>query len=197
MNVHVSKKTLIEDINHYEQLTEKNTISEVLLEKSADKFSENDTITVNVKFSVTGALREAFNEKNWERAYNNHDNVFKLKYGIKIYSGVRKREIGNPFDTYKKVALFWTRNPKLTQMAEKKVWVQISKNFESQIPMNQSDAQHSLLDFDEKVQFKASELGIGKHKVGAEIYVSWLKHDYTEPYDDKARAQEIEVEITK
>jgi hypothetical protein len=179
-------------------LTEKNTIGEVLLEKSADKFSENDMITVSVKFSITGAIREAFNEKNWERAYNNHDNVFKLKYGIKIYSGgLRKREIGNPLDTYKKVALFWTRNPKLTQMAEKKVWVQISKNFESQIPMNQANAQQLLLDFDEKIQFKASELGIGKHKVGTEIYVSWLKHDYTEPYDEKAHSKEIEVEITK
>ncbi len=168
------------------------------MEKSADKFSVNDIVTVNVKFSVTGALREAFNEKNWERAYNKHDNVFKLKYGVKIYAGgLRKREIGSALDTYKKAALFWTRNPKLTQMAEKKVWVQISKNFEPYIPMNQTDAQQSLLDFDEKMQFKASDLGIGKHKIGAEIYVSWLKHDYTEPYDDKGHSKEIEIEITK
>ena len=179
-------------------MTEKNTIGEASLERSADKFSLNDIITINVKFSVTGALREAFNEKSWERAYNNHDNVFKLKYGIKLYSGgLRKREIGKPLDTYKKAALFWTRNPKLTQMAEKKVWVQISKNFEPYIPMNQSDAQQSLLDFDEKVQFKASDLGIGKHKIGAEIYVSWLKHDYTEPYDGNTHSKEIEIEITK
>lgn len=179
-------------------MTEKNTIGEALLERSADKFSLNDIITINVKFSVTGALREAFNEKNWERAYNNHDNVFKLKYGIKLYSGgLRKREIGKSLDTYKKAALFWTRNPKLTQMAEKKVWVQISKNFEPYIPMNQSDAQQSLLDFDEKIQFKASDLGIGKHKIGAEIYVSWLKHDYAEPYDGNTHSKEIEIEITK
>ena len=179
-------------------MTEKNTIGEALLERSADKFSLNDIITINVKFSVTGALREAFNEKSWERAYNNHDNVFKLKYGIKLYSGgLRKREIGKPVDTYKKAALFWTRNPKLTQMAEKKVWVQISKNFEPYIPMNQSDAQQSLLDFDEKIQFKASDLGAGRHKIGAEIYVSWLKHDYAEPYDGNTHSKEIEIEITK
>lgn len=179
-------------------MTEKNTIGEVSLEKSADKFSINDMITIDVKFSVTGALREAFNEKNWERAYSKHDNVFKLKYGIKLYSGgLRKHEIGKPLDTYKKAALFWTRNPKLTQMAEKKVWVQISKNFEPHIPMNQADAQQSLLDFDEKVQFRASDLGIGKHKIGAEIYVSWLKHDYAEPYDGNTHSKEIEIEITK
>ncbi|MGB6464271.1 MAG: hypothetical protein WBF38_08635 [Nitrosotalea sp.] len=177
---------------------EKNTIDKVLLEKSVDKFSVNDNIAINVKFSVTGGLREAFNEKNWERAYNKHDNTFKLKYGIKLYSGgLRKREIGTPLDTYKKAALFWTRNPKLTQMAEKKVWVQISKNFEPHVPMNQVEAQQLLLDFDEKIDIKASDLGPGKHRIGAEVYVSWFKHDYTEEFDGKTNSKEIEIEITK
>jgi len=175
-----------------------NTISEVSLEKPADKFKVDENVAVNVKFSVTGALREAFNEKNWEKAYNNHDNVFKLRYGIKLYSGsLRKREIGKPLDTYKKVALFWTRNSKLTQMAEKKVWVQISKNFEPFIPKNQVEAKEMLLDFDEKLNFNASDLGVGKHKIGAEVYVSWFKHDYAEPFDQKAQSKEIEIEITK
>ena len=175
-----------------------NTISEVSLEKAPEKFKEGENVTVNVKFSITGALRQAFNEKNWEKAYNKHDNVFKLRYGIKLYSGgLRKREIGKALDTYKKVALFWTRNPKLTQMGEKKVWVQISKNFEPFIPKNQVEAQEVLLDFDEKMHFNASELGVGKHKIGAEIYVSWFKHDYAEPFDEKAHSKEIEIEITK
>ncbi len=177
---------------------EKNTIDKVSLEKSVDKVSVNDNIAINVKFSVIGGLREAFNEKNWERAYNKHDNVFKLKYGIKLYSGgLRKREVGTPLDTYKKAALFWTRNPKLTQMAEKKVWVQISKNFEPHVPMNQVEAQQLLLDFDEKIDIKASDLGPGKHKIGAEVYVSWFKHDYTEEFDAKTNSKEIEIEIIK
>jgi len=175
-----------------------NTISEVSLEKAPEKFKEGENVTLNVKFSITGALRQAFNEKSWEKAYNKHDNVFKLRYGIKLYSGaLRKREIGKALDTYKKVALFWTRNPKLTQMGEKKVWVQISKNFEPFIPKNQVEAQEVLLDFDEKMHFNASELGVGKHKIGAEIYVSWFKHDYAEPFDEKAHSKEIEIEITK
>lgn len=169
-----------------------------MLEKSADRFGINDNITISVKFSVTGGLRDAFNEKNWEKAYNNHDNVFKLKYGVKLFSGgLRKHELGTPLDTYKKVALFWTRNPKLTQMAEKKVWVQISKNFEPHIPMNQAEAQQLLLDFDEKISLKASELGAGKHKVGAEVYVSWFKHDYAEAMDATSSSKEIEIEVTK
>ena len=179
--------------------SDKNTISGVSLEKSPDKPKVGDNIAVDVKFSITGALREAFNEKNWEKAYKNHDNGFKLRYGVKLHtSGLRKKEIGKPIDTYKKVALFWTRNPKLIQqMGEKKIWVQISKNFEPFIPKNQVDAQQMLLDFDEKIQFSASELGVGKHKIGAEVYVSWFKHDYIEPFDETVHSKEIEIEVTK
>jgi len=47
------------------------------------------------------------------------------------------------------------------------------------------------------MEFKASELGSGKHKIGAEVFVSWLKHDYAEPFSDKSHSKEIEIEITK
>lgn len=178
--------------------SEKSFISEIELEKSNNKFKEDENVVLSVKFSVFGALREDFNEKNWEKAYNKHDNVFKLKYGVKLYTaGLRKRELGKPLDTYRKAAIFWTRNPKLTQVAEKKIWVQIAKNFEPFIPKTQVEAQELLLDFNEKMEFKASDLGSGKHKIGAEVFVSWLKHDYTEPFSDKSHSKEIEIEITK
>ncbi len=178
--------------------TEKTFIANVELEKSNDKFGADENVTINVKFAVMGVFREAFNEKTWESAYNKHDNSFKLKYGVRLYTGgLRKREIGKPIDTYRKAALFWTRNPKLTQMAEKKIWVQIAKNFEPFIPKNQAEAQEMLLNFNEKIEFKASELGSGKHKIGAEVFVSWLEHDYTEPFNEKAHSKEIEINITK
>jgi len=178
--------------------TEKTFITDVELEKSNDKFGTNENIIINVKFAIMGAFREAFNEKNWERAYNKHDNTFKLKYGVKLYTGgLRKREIGKPVDTYRKAALFWTRNPKLTQMAEKKIWVQIAKNFEPFIPKSLTEAQELLLNFNEKIEFKASDLGDGKHKIGAEVFVSWLKHDYTDTFNEKTHSDEIEIEITK
>ncbi|WP_320415914.1 hypothetical protein [Candidatus Nitrosotalea sp. TS] len=63
--------------------------------------------------------------------------------------------------------------------------------------MNQVEAQQLLLDFDEKIDIKASELGPGKHKIGAEVYVSWFKHDYAEEFDSKTSSKEIEIEITK
>jgi hypothetical protein len=38
-------------------------------------------------------------------------------------------------------------------------------------------------------------LGKGKHKIGAETFASWQKHDYTEPGNIKNGSGEIEIEI--
>jgi len=53
----------------------------------------------------------------------------------------------------------------------------------------------SLFDFDEKMTFKASELGLGNHKVTAEVYASWQKHQYIDPDNPKNNAKEIEIKI--
>jgi len=106
-------------------------ISEIQLVKDKDEFSSDERITINVKFSVMGSIRDDFNEKNWTEAYNKNDTMFKMKYGIKLVSGgLRKHEVGKPVDSYRKASIFWTRNPKLVNpMKEKRVWVQVAKKF--------------------------------------------------------------------
>jgi len=176
---------------------EKNNISDINLIKTKDEFSSDEIITINVKFSIQGALREAFNEKNWTKAYNKNDNLFKLKYGVKLLtSGIRKHELGKPIDAYRKASLFWTRNPKLVNpMKEKRIWVQVAKNFEPFIRLTEEEVRQELFDFDEKITFKASELGNGKHAIGAEAYIEWQKHDYIEPFSTKFNSKEIEIKI--
>jgi len=174
-----------------------NFISNIELVKSNDEFSSDENITINVKFSLQGKLRDAFTEENWTRAYNKFDNLFKLKYGIKLISGgFRKHEIGKSIDTYKKASIFWTRNPKLVNpMKDRRIWVQIAKNFEPHIRLTEEEIRQELFDFDEEFTFKASELGSGNHKISAEVFVSWQKHDYVEPDSIKNNAEEIQIKI--
>ena len=176
---------------------EKNFLSDIELTKSKDDFSSDEAIQIGVKFSIQGNLREAFNEKNWTKAYNNNDNLFKLKYGIKLVSGgIRKHELGRPIETYRKASIFWTRNPKLVNpMKERRIWVQVAKNFEPFIRLTEEEVRQELFDFDEKIIFKASELGSGKHTIGAEAHVEWQKHDDTDPFKTKSQAKEIEIKI--
>ena len=172
-------------------------ISDLELIKDKDDYTVDDDITVNVKFSLTGKVRDAFNEENWNIAYDKFDNQFKLKYGIKLVSGgLRKHNVGKPIDTYRKASIFWTRNPKLVNpMKERKIWVQVAKNFEPFIRLTVEDTQKELFDFDESVIFKASELGSGKHKVGAEVFVSWNKHEYIQRDEEKMNTDGIEINV--
>ena len=117
-----------------------------------------------------------------------------MKYGIKVHSGGIKKRVGQ-VDTYRKASIFWTRNPKLTNpMKDKRVWVQVAKNFTPHIKLSQEEVQQELFDFEETINVKASEIGTGEHQISAEAYVSWNKHDYTD--SDKTNNSSKNYKIT-
>ena len=172
-------------------------ISEIQLVKSKEEYSSDDNIEINVQFLVEGGIRDAFNEANWTKAYNNNDISIKVKYGVKLTTGgLRKKELGRTVETYRKASIFWTRNPKLVNpMKDRRIWVQIAKNFEPFIRLTEEEVREEFFDFNEKFVFKASDLGTGKHKISAEAFASWQKHDYTEPGSVKNNSSEIEIII--
>ena len=173
------------------------TISAIQLVKPKDEYSSNDNIEIHVKFAVQGGLREAFNEENWTRAYDTNDVSFKIKYKIKLVSGgFRKKELGRTIDTYRKASIFWTRNPKLVNpMKERRIWVQVAKNFEPFIRLTEEEVRQELFDFNEKFVFRASDLGSGKHHIGAEVFASWQQHEYTEPGTVTGNSGETEITV--
>ena len=50
-------------------------------------------------------------------------------------------------------------------MKDRRIWVQVAKNFEPFIRLSEEEVRQELFDFDEKFVFKASDLGKGKHKI--------------------------------
>ena len=189
------KKELIVDINHFEDMSE-TMITDIEMLKDKEVYALNDRITINVKFSITGLLRDSFTEENWSKSYEKYDNVFKLKYGIKLNkSGLRKNSI-NEIDTYRKASIFWTRNPKLVNpMKEKRIWVQVAKNFKPIIRLTEEEVREELFDFDEKIIVDAKELGSGKHQLNVEAYATWQKHDFVEKGEAKTQGKGIELII--
>ena len=172
-------------------------ISVIQLEKSKDEYSSEETVEINVKFAVEGDVRNTFNEEKWTQAYNKNDVSFKMKYGVKLTTGgFRKKEVGRTIDTYRKASIFWTRNPKLVNpMKDRRIWVQVAKNFEPFIRLSEEEVRQELFDFNEKFVFHASDLGTGKHRIGAEVFASWQRHEYTEPGTVKNNSDEIEITV--
>ena len=176
-------------------------ISKIVLECDKNEYALDETVTITVRFSLEGALRDSFTEEKWTEAYNANDVSFKLKYGIKMITsgGFRKKELGRTIDTYRKASIFWTRNPKLVNpMKDKRIWVQVAKNFEPFVMLTEDDVRKELFNFDEKFTFKASDLGSGggsTHKISVESWASWQKHEYTEADNIKNSSGEISVTV--
>ena len=172
------------------------TISGIEILKDKEVYAVNDTIILNVKFSITGLLRDSFTEENWTKSYEKYDNVFKLKYGIKLNkTGLRKSSI-NEIDSYRKASIFWTRNPKLVNpMKEKRIWVQVAKNFKPIIRLTEEEVREEFFDFDEKIMIEAKKLGSGKHHISAEAHASWQSHDFMEKGEAISDDKEIEIII--
>ena len=173
-----------------------NQIGGMELYSAREEYRTDEAIKVRVKFAVRGGIRNAFNEKNWTEAYENNDNLLKVKYAIRLVSGgLRKHELAS-VDSYRKASIFWTRNPKLVNpMKDKRVWVQVAKNFVPYIRLSEEEVRSELFDFDEEMGFKASELGRGRHRVSAEASASWQKHRYADAGTARGSAGGLEIVV--
>lgn len=162
-----------------------------------ESYSLDDTIHLMVKFSVRGKSRDSFTESNWTEAYNANDVSIKIKYEVHITStGLRRQKLGKPIASYKKAAIFWTRNPKLVNpMKEKRVWVQVAKNFTPIIKLTGEEVRQELFDFEEDYAIKASELGTGTHKVRGSVQVSWQKHHFLDKNDVHGEILPVDITI--
>ncbi len=156
------------------------------MEKSQDTVRPDQPLTLNLSFKIEGAIREAFAQKNWEKAYNVHDNGFRMTIEVDIKSG-RKTIV--PLKFVRKAALFWTRNPKIPY----RVWVSIVKDDTPHYPLTVDEAQSFLFDVNKVIELSGNDLPAGAHKLSADIRVSWGKHDYTGPTEISGRSNDVEL----
>jgi len=161
-------------------------ISGATLGKSQDSVKSGQPLTLSLSFKVEGVIREAFTQKNWERAYNKHDNGFRMTIEVDIKSG---RKTVMPLKFVRKAALFWTRNPKIPF----RIWVSIVKDDAPFYPLAEEEARSLLFDVNKVIELSGSDLDSGAQKLYAEIKVSWGKHDYCEPTEIKGRSNEVEL----
>jgi hypothetical protein len=168
------------------QMGDSSFIADAAFSKSQDSVRADQPLTLSLSFKIAGAIREAFSQKNWERAYNKHDNGFRLTVEIDVKSG---RKLVLPLKFVRKAALFWTRNPKIAH----RIWVSIVKDDTPYYPLTVDEAQSLLFDVNKVIELSGNDLDSGSHRLHADIRVSWGKHEYTEADEIKARSNEIDL----
>jgi len=166
------------------------------LSTEKDKVSLDDPLSFELKFSISGTLRDSFRQEVWESAWNQHDNTLRVRYDVEIYrkvGGILKSSIVKPKKLGRKATLYWSRNPELPY----RIWAMIiDENGRPSLPDDVEDARRSFFDGSLKFGLLGSDIGKGKHTIQAKIRTRWGKHSYIAQGDIRGATNKISLECT-
>ena len=161
-------------------------IVDAKLSRLQDKEKKGESLTLSLSFKIQGNIREVFDQKNWERAYNIHDNVFRITTEISLKDG-RKAILQNKF--VRKAILFWTRSPKIPF----RIWVSIIKDDTPYYPTTVEEAKSLLFDINKFIELNGYDFKRGSREFSTDIKVSWRKHFYTNPTVITGRSNAVTI----
>ena len=161
-------------------------VSDAKLALLQDRIKKSDLLTLSLSFKIIGNIREVFNQKNWELAYNKHDNLFRLTIDISLKAG-RKVVLQNKF--VRKATLFWTRSPKIPY----RIWVSIIKDDTLFYPVTVEEAKSLLFDINKLIEINCDHLKSGSYELSTHIKVSWGKHYYTNSTKINGRTNTVDI----
>ncbi|HET7147834.1 MAG TPA: hypothetical protein VFI73_04975 [Candidatus Nitrosopolaris sp.] len=166
------------------------SITNVILKNThpANKTKKGDPVTLDLSFKIDGNIREVFNPKMWERAYDNHDNVFRISVSVALKEN-RKKILLTKIS--RKAPMFWTRSPKIPF----RIWVSIIRDDTPFYPSTIEEAKSLLFDVNKTFKLETNNLDHGNHKISAEIKVSWGRHYYTNPEEISIVSKTIDLHI--
>jgi hypothetical protein len=166
-----------------------NKIENARLISPRTELNSDKRVTLRIAFTIGGKIREVFDQKSWERAYNLHDNLFRIKIDIDLKSGSKKLAHSGSLH---KASLFWTRNPKLSY----RIWILIIKDDTTFYPSNIEEARSLLFDVEKDIAVDGSQIDVGKQDLHAQIRVWWGKHQYTPSCELKSKTNKISLHKT-
>jgi hypothetical protein len=165
------------------------SISDIKIVSSHDSIRSNEILTLSLSFNIDGSIRENFSQKNWERAYDKHDNGFRLTISLDLKVG---RNSVDKAKFVRKAVLFWTRNPKLSY----RVWVSVIKDETPHYPLTIEEAKSLLFDVTKTMELDSNKLKEGENEIHVSIKVSWGKHLYTDPFELHGETKVVKVKRT-
>ena len=154
---------------------------------SHESIRSDERLTLSLGFNIDGLIREIFSQKNWEKAYDKHDNAFRLTIllGLKVC----KKTVDN-IKFVRKAVLFWTRNPKISY----RIWISIIKDEAPYYPLTIEEAKSHLFDVTRSIELDSKMLGKGENNIQISIKASWGKHLYTEPSELRGETEFVKVD---
>lgn len=164
-------------------------ISEILLKKLSQQSEvDNNTIQLKLTFSIKGIIRDLFTQKTWEKAYNKHDNVFRLTIVLDIKNNEKQIDSKK---LIRKAIFFWTRNPKISH----RIWIMIVKDEKPFYPLEEEETRSLFFDFEKDITIESSKLNKGKNNLRITVNLSWGKHNFIEKNNITKESNTVEYTI--
>lgn len=165
-----------------------NRLENIVLTKTKNKISINETISLNLSFKINGSIRDLFTQSTWEKAYNKFDNTFRIMIDADIKVGKKKI---HSVKFLRKAIFFWARNPKI----QHRIWVSIVKDDSPFYPLSEQESRSLLFDVNKIIEFSISDLNEGIYNFHADVRVSWGKHNFTEALKLEGISNQEQIEI--
>ncbi|HKR73172.1 MAG TPA: hypothetical protein VJR94_03575 [Candidatus Nitrosocosmicus sp.] len=141
-----------------------------LIRSNASKENEN-LIAFTLGFTLKGLIRNQLTQKNWEKAYNKHDNSLRIAVNLDIKINGK---VTNTIKLVRKAIFFWTRNPKIAH----RIWIMIVKDETPFYPLEEEEARRLLFDFEKNIEIEKDYFRKGKNNVSILVKLSWGRHDF-------------------
>ncbi len=164
---------------------------------SADKrfYAEDQTVKVNIRFRIVGGLREAFHPDVWTTAWEDFDKKLPLtlKLSLNLRGNLRSRKLAGIKKEVRRASFYWSRDPDLPY----RIWAMIipEDGGPPKIPRNVEDAKSKMLDVEKEFSVPASSLGVGRHRLVAEVKGKWGRRSFIEKGEVSSRSKPLVVEI--
>ena len=165
-----------------------NRLENIVLTKTKNKISINETISLNLSFKINGSIRDLFTQSTWEKAYNKFDNTFRIMIDADIKVGKKKI---HSVKFLRKAIFFWARNPKI----QHRIWVSIVRDDSPFYPLSEQESRSLLFDVNKIIEFSISDLNQGIYNFHADVRVSWGKHNFTEALKLEGISNQEQIEI--
>ena len=158
-------------------------------------YAGNEVVKVNVGFRVVGGLREAFHPDVWTVAWEDFDKILRLttRLTLGVQGGFGTKRPAEIRKEVRKASFYWSRDPDLPY----RIWVMIvpEDGGPPLIPRNVEDAKAKMLDVEKEFHFRASDLGVGKHKLVASVSAAWGRRSFIEKGKVASKSQPTVVRV--
>ena len=170
----------------------RNKIENAELSAPRTELKPKEEIPLRIVFKIEGEVRRVFDQRSWERAYNLHDNLFRIKIDIDLKS---ERKTLAHMTSLHKASLFWTRNPNLPY----RIWIFIIKDDTTFYPSSVEEARSILFDVEDvekELLVNPSQFGVDVKEIYAQIKVWWGKHNYTPSCELNAKTNKVSLQLS-